>query len=330
MPEKKDIGWFPAECKSLIGKETAPVCRDNRQAADRSAGFAASSPPVPAGAASLSAGAADCRLSSPGKRKLAAPWPRARSTKVLARQMLADGYKALQIGDLDTARRMAFQVKDLNVELDRTELGPDQLLHEVQKKSVAASSPKMPKTPDDSRALVKEGRLLLQKNKLDEAEVLCSQAAAVPNSRWGLFEDSPEKLRSDIQKAHALRDREESVKLLAEAHKLFAAGQYDDAKKKAWQAEKLHGPYGVLDFGERPQKLVAEITRAEAAKGAAAQKSAPLVAQKKDATPYSAAARPGQGRSAHPGPGESRRPDRRGAPAGAAWLRSSRGPATGC
>lgn len=204
--------------------------------------------------------------------------------KVQARQLLADGYKALTIGDLDTARSMANRAKDLNVELDRADPGPDQLLHEIQKKSAAVATAKAPKTAAEARSLVKEAKALLKKNKLDDAEVLCSQAAAVPNVGWGLFEDSPEKLRGDIQKARTLHDREESVKLLAEARKLFVKGQFDEAKKRAWEADKLHGPYGVLDFGERPQTLLAEIARAETGKSVTGQKPAPQVAQKKDNT----------------------------------------------
>src|SRR6185369_5277505 len=99
--------------------------------------------------------------------------------------------------------------------------------------------------------------------KLDEAERLCGQAGAITSARWGLFEDNPDKLRSDIQKARSRREREESVRLMTDARRLYAQGNYHEAKVKAWQAQKLHqGPYSIWDL-DRPQKLLDEIHRAE-------------------------------------------------------------------
>ena len=180
----------------------------------------------------------------------------------LARQMLANGYKALQAGDLETARQLALRARDVNVDLGAKELGPDQLLAEVQKASAKAAA--TAKTPADSRALVKEGRAMLGQHKLEDAERLCKQAAAVPNVHWGLFEDTPQKLHDDITKARGERDRTESGKLLIEARKLFAKGDVEEAKRKAYQAQQLHGPYSSFDFGDRPQKLLAEIAKVEA------------------------------------------------------------------
>ena len=66
--------------------------------------------------------------------------------------------------------------------------------------------------------------------------------------------------------AHLLRrDREESSKMLIEARRLYQQGTIQEAKVKAWQSQKLHGPYSIWDLGDRPQKLLEEIHRAEAA-----------------------------------------------------------------
>src|SRR5262249_46331274 len=70
---------------------------------------------------------------------------------------------------------------------------------------------------------------------------------------------SPDKLQQDIDEARALHDREESVKVLAEARKLYEQGEYDKAAREAYRAEKLHGPYSWWDLGDRPEKLIAEI-----------------------------------------------------------------------
>ena len=62
---------------------------------------------------------------------------------------------------------------------------------------------------------------------------LGSYTASVPGARWGLFEDSPEKLRRDIQSKRVAREREDSIKLLAEARKLYGQGNYHEAKRLA-------------------------------------------------------------------------------------------------
>src|SRR5262249_39661502 len=72
-----------------------------------------------------------------------------------------------------------------------------------------------------------------------------------------LFDDSPDKLKADIQKAQAAR-------LLTEARRQFSAGNLKDAKAKALEAQKLHGPYTIWHTGDRPQKLLEDIDRAEA------------------------------------------------------------------
>lgn len=200
---------------------------------------------------------------------------------VIARKMIADGFKALQAGDLETARQMALQVRKMQVELSANELGPDQLMQEVQKKTQAIAAPKAKAasapqiSPAEARTMLHQARVLLNQHKIDDAERLCNQAAAVPNTNWGLglFEDTPERLHNDIQRARAFRDRAEADRLLVEARKQFGKGEYDDAKKKAWRAQDLHGPYSPFDFGDRPQRLLAEIAKAESAQVAQARKS---------------------------------------------------------
>ncbi len=125
----------------------------------------------------------------------------------------------------------------------------------------------------DGRALLREARARFRDNKLDLAEELCIQAATT-NIRWGLFEDNPDKLRTDL-----------SNRLLVEARQRFTKGQYQEAKSLAYRAQQLHGPYSVWDFGDRPQKLLAEIDRKhkqdtltppDADAGALAQNQKPL------------------------------------------------------
>ncbi|MCI0742521.1 MAG: hypothetical protein L0Y72_26105 [Gemmataceae bacterium] len=188
-----------------------------------------------------------------------------------ARKMIKAGYRALDNDDVETARKLALKAKDLRPNLEWWEDNPDRLLADVQRRSstkpMTAQKPGV--NPADARILVKEARSLLQENRLEEAEKLCQQAAGSTGIRWGLFEDTPDRLKNDIHKAKTKRDRDESARLLAEARKLHQMGNHHEARVKALRAQELHGPYSVWDLGDRPQKLLEEIQRAETKKGPA-------------------------------------------------------------
>ena len=48
---------------------------------------------------------------------------------------------------------------------------------------------------------------------------------------------------------------------MVEARQALTANNLEEAEKKAYKAQQLHGPYGVFDFGDRPNKLLEEINR---------------------------------------------------------------------
>jgi len=204
-----------------------------------------------------------------------------------ARQLVRDGYQALYKNDLERARKCAEEAKNLHAGLNWWEDNPDKLLADIHRKTpttvAAAKEKKLPASPAaapakaDGHALVREGRTLLRDGKLEEADQVCARAAATKTS-WGLFEDSPDKLHHDIQSARGKHDREESIKLLAEARKLYAQGKLQDAKTRAWRAQQLHGPYSIWDLGDRPQKLLAEIEKTETDLRAAGKLPPPSVA----------------------------------------------------
>jgi type II secretory pathway component GspD/PulD (secretin) len=211
----------------------------------------------------------------------------AKTNAAQARQLIQNGYQALQAKDYASARRCATQAKELRPDLEWFEQNPDRLLADIQKREPGGAAVVVPpiipakgaepaatakfstlaEKEEQAKAkaheLVAQGRQLYKKNQLDEADKICAQAAGVPGVTWRLFEDNPEKLRIDIQKARSRHDREESARLLTEARALFKNGKVAEAKSKAWQAQKLHGPYNAWDLGDRPQKLLAEIDKAE-------------------------------------------------------------------
>jgi type II secretory pathway component GspD/PulD (secretin) len=195
------------------------------------------------------------------------------------RELVAQGEAALKNNDLVTARRCAEQAKAIPSNAFWETQKVDLLLVEVQKRQpvqqASASIPEVKTNPPTaapaamdmttSRTKLKEGRALYSQNRFDEAERICAQiTAAKLAQKWGLFEDNPESLRRDIVKARQKADQAESVKLLLEGRKLLGAGNYQEARIKAWRARTLHGPYTFWDVGDRPDRLLAEIDSAEA------------------------------------------------------------------
>ncbi len=195
--------------------------------------------------------------------------PVAGDGKAKVRTLMKEALMAIERNDLQTARSKATQARDLRVELDWWEVNPTQLLEDIQRRAggggnpVAANNMRAMPTAD-ARILVKDARDLLKVGRVDEAERLCNQAAAGGQTKgWGLFEDSPEKLRADIQKVKGRKGQDEANRLMTDARQLFAMGRVQEAKQKAMKAQALHGPYTIWDLGDRPQKLLEEIARFE-------------------------------------------------------------------
>ena len=189
-----------------------------------------------------------------------------------ARDLVRQARYALQNGDPDTARRLAVQARELHADIDISDPeSPTRVLAEIQRGTPSMVStrnnppaPPAPPAPtaqtrpetalasSDPRELVKQARVLIGQNRLEDAGLLCEKAAST-STKWGLFEDSPQKVQSEI-----------SGRMLTEARKLFTQGMYKEAKSKAYRAQQLHGAYGVWELGDRPTTLIAEIERVEA------------------------------------------------------------------
>lgn len=138
----------------------------------------------------------------------------------------------------------------------------------VQNKTTTPVTPtqptSIPRTKNEARHQLAVGRKLLEEGKLDEAAQTAQRIKAQSNISWGLFEDSPDRLAIDVEKARTVRDRQEAARLLAEGRKLYEQGQYEEATKLAYRAQKLHGSYSIWDLGDRPAKLLSDIQTAQA------------------------------------------------------------------
>jgi type II secretory pathway component GspD/PulD (secretin) len=218
-----------------------------------------------------------------------------------ARAQLAQGRKALKAGKLEEAQKCATQARALKANLGYWEDNPDRLEADVRT-AMAARKPGapaatttvkapsnglVPRTKAEAKTLLEQGRAQLNKGNFDEASRTVQRVKALTTASWGLFEDSPDRLQIDIEKARVKRDREESVHVLADGRKLYEKGDYDGAKRLAFKAQKLHGPYSIWDLGDRPSKLLSDVQTAQAK----ARKTAlpPPAIVKKDTPPAPAA-----------------------------------------
>lgn len=113
------------------------------------------------------------------------------------------------------------------------------------------------------REMLVAGRRALTEGKVDEALQLALKAKAAPGARYGLFEDSPDRLKADVDRARARKDQSEVLRLMTEARKFQQAGDLDQAAKLAYKARQLRGSTTMWDSGERPEKLIAEIQAAQ-------------------------------------------------------------------
>src|SRR6185437_15233824 len=145
-----------------------------------------------------------------------------------------------------------------------SEDNPARLLEDITRAepghAAAAASNASIRDKDEALALLKQGREQFTKGELDEAYRTASRLQAARHIHWGLFfEDTPDKLQADVKRARDQRDKEKSVELLVEARRLFEKKDYDAAERLAYDAQKRHGSYSILDLGDRPDKLLADI-----------------------------------------------------------------------
>ncbi len=125
-----------------------------------------------------------------------------------------------------------------------------------------------PADAKDAKGLLAQGRKALAQNKLDEAMECAMRARSIPGAKFGLFDDSPDRLKTDVTKAMAKANQQEAGKLLADARKAYESGDYEQASRLAYKAKQLRGgSSSIFDFGDRPESLLADINKAQLRKG---------------------------------------------------------------
>lgn len=178
------------------------------------------------------------------------------------RSLIKESRAAIQKGDMSSARQLAEKAKATRANLPWWEDTPERVLADIHKAEAAKAAVSEAGSKLSPTEQLKAARMMFNSGKYDEATEMVMKLKANPSARWGLFEDNPERLRTEIEKAVNKRNQDESVKVLAEARKLYDSGEYEKATRAAYRAQQLHGPYSIWELGDRPQKLIAEIESA--------------------------------------------------------------------
>ena len=224
---------------------------------------------------------------SPSATKTASVPPPASTDEATekARTLVKQARQSLQAGKIDEAKKQIALVRSMKPSLHWWEDNPDRIDVDIHKAealhkkdtaptivTVSATSPAktapgpvpLPRTKEQAKAQLAEGRKEFVAGKLDEAARTVQRVKSLTSASWGLFEDSPDRLQMDIEKARVKRDQEESARLLVEGRKAYEKGDYEAATRLAYRAQKLHGSYSIWDLGDRPNVLLSDIQTAQA------------------------------------------------------------------
>ena len=197
------------------------------------------------------------------------------------RTLLAQARQEMQDGKLKESRKNAEKARSMSENFKLLDSGAETLLVEIDRAGTGAAQTAQLPTPADHNApptttapkvenkeqavaLLRQGRSQFDGGKLDDAIAVAVRLKGMNQFKWGLFEDTPDKLQADVEKVQHKRGQDDSVKVLAEARRLLEKGDYKAATDAAYSAAKLHGAYTMWDFGDRPSKLLTDIDVARA------------------------------------------------------------------
>lgn len=142
-------------------------------------------------------------------------------------------------------------------------------------------SPSAPISPkQQAKKLLAQARAAFNAGDYDEARTKVLKADEI-DVKWDILEDQPQTLISEIERATGTKilsrkslkkrtdlgatdpRRAKAAELIRQGRADLQAGRFDAARKKALQAKQLNVVFGM--FEDRPDTLIADITRAERA-----------------------------------------------------------------
>ncbi|MDW8223072.1 MAG: hypothetical protein RMJ82_09005 [Gemmatales bacterium] len=193
------------------------------------------------------------------------------------RRLLAEAHQAIQAGDFNKARALLAQAEQLQITWPPYEPHTPEKIRQALAAAAEQSSNSVPRQPGpapgndtasepndpitrhNARDKLRQARQMYQSGRLDDAEALARRIRLVPECRWGLFEDTPDKLLADIYKAREQAQQKQADALLAQARQKLEQGQFEEAEKLAYQARALRPRSSIWHLGEHPERLLAEI-----------------------------------------------------------------------
>src|SRR5262249_24583009 len=154
----------------------------------------------------------------------------------------------------------AEQARDLNAGYEPGELTPDAILVQIGQQS---SSVQAMAGATDARGVLRQARNLFVQQRLDEAEKLAVQAENTANARWGLFEDTPRKLRDEIVRARSAMDHDKANKLTLEARAALKRNDVAQARAYAQHAKALQGTSSMWSVwgADTPDAVLRDVAR---------------------------------------------------------------------
>jgi type II secretory pathway component GspD/PulD (secretin) len=207
-------------------------------------------------------------------------------------------------GNLEAAKAKAQQAATIDVAFELFEDSPERILSDIalagpQSPSARPVANNMPQPgasssqlKEQALALLQAARADLKAGRLDAARSKAQQAASI-NVAYDLFEDSPERILSDItladpnsgtsrpvansmppQGANSNQLKEQALALLQSARADLKAGRIDAARTKAQQASGIDVTYDL--FEDSPERLLTDIGLASRTNGPAGSPTAAL------------------------------------------------------
>ncbi len=193
-----------------------------------------------------------------------------------ARNLVVQANVALQKGDLPQAKKLNDQARALHANLFWWEDNPTRVAANIarlegqvlavrndSRTGAPANALVGQQAKEEAVALLRQGKAQMETGKIDDAVMTLLKVRTLNVTKWGLFDYTPDKFRDELDKARIKRDQEESVRVMAEARRLFQKGDLDNAMRAAYRTQKLHGPYPRYDLlSDRPSSLMTEIEKA--------------------------------------------------------------------